>query len=187
MSVWRVEFNPAHLYFVTTRAIRRARLFRRDVIKQILVDSFAYMRASGWLELFAFVVMPNHIHLIVRCAVEHPVSDVVRDFKKYTSKKIVAQYETEHNDQALRFLHEAVKRPEKQEYAVWEDEYQAKDVYSAEFLRQKMEYIHNNPLQPHWRLVEKPLGYKPSGSGKPPWYRLCSGGICNPAAGGGDT
>ena len=159
MSVWRVEFNPAHLYFVTTRAIRRACLFRRDVMKQVLVDSFDFMRASGWLELFAFVVMPNHIHLIVRCAADYPVSDVVRDFKKYTSKKIVAQYETEHNDQALRFLREVVKRPEKQEYAVWEDEYQAKDVFSAEFLRQKMEYIHNNPLQPHWRLVEKPEDY----------------------------
>jgi len=34
MSVWRIEFNPEHLYFITTRAIKRAHLFQRDVMKQ---------------------------------------------------------------------------------------------------------------------------------------------------------
>ncbi|MEK7325150.1 MAG: transposase [Chloroflexota bacterium] len=159
MSVWRINFDPGHLYFITTRAIQRAHIFQRDVIKQILVDSFDYMQKNHWLELYAFVIMPNHIRFIARFLDGHPVSDVVRDFKKHTSKSVVAHYELESNEKALRFLHQAVKRSEKQKYAVWEDEFQAKDVFSPQFMKQKMEYIHNNPLQPHWRLAEKPEDY----------------------------
>jgi REP element-mobilizing transposase RayT len=128
-------------------------------MKQILVDSFDYMRTHQWLELYAFVVMPNHIHLMVRCLADHKISDVVRDFKKHTPKQVIAQYEAEGNARALQFLREAVKRPEKQEHVVWEDEYQAKNVFSPQFLKQKVDYIHNNPLQPHWRLAEKPEDY----------------------------
>ncbi|HEU0297568.1 MAG TPA: hypothetical protein VFR47_32805 [Anaerolineales bacterium] len=47
----------------------------------------------------------------------------------------------------------------KQEYKVWEDGYDARDVFSIEFLQQKMDYIHNNPSQPQWKLVEAPEEY----------------------------
>ncbi len=125
-------------------------------MKQILLDSLAYMQAEQWLDLYAFVVTPNHIHLIVRCWDKHPMSDVVRDFKKHTAKQIIAAYKQEGNQSALAFLHHAVERPDKQTYAVWASEYQAKAIFSPSFLWQKTEYIHLNPLQPHWRLAEKP-------------------------------
>lgn len=50
-------------------------------------------------------------------------------------------------------------RPEKQQFKVWENGYSAKDVFSPEFLRQKIEYTHNNPLQPQWQLAERPEDY----------------------------
>ena len=103
MSTWPIDFNPRHLYFITTRAIQAAHLFRRDVMKQILVDSLAYMQTQQWLNLYAFVVMPNHIHLIVRCQVEYPVSDSVRDFKKHTAKQLIATYQQDDNQQAQPF------------------------------------------------------------------------------------
>jgi hypothetical protein len=59
----------------------------------------------------------------------------------------------------LGVLASAVTRPDKQRYKVWEDGYDAKDVFSPEFLRQKMTYSHNNPCQPHWNLVEHPEDY----------------------------
>jgi hypothetical protein len=59
----------------------------------------------------------------------------------------------------LDFVASAVKRPGKQRHKVWEDGYDAKDVFSPEFLRQKMTYIHNNPCQSHWRLAERPEEY----------------------------
>jgi putative transposase len=158
-SVWRIDFDPTHLHFVTTSAIQHAHLFRREVMKQAIACSCNHMQAQGWLVIYGYVIMPSHIHLIVQCGPDHPLMDVMRDFKKFTAKQITAQLMTEGNDRALDYLRSAVKRPGKQAYAVWEDEYQAKDVVSPEFLWQKMEYIHNNPVQPHWRLVDKPEDY----------------------------
>jgi hypothetical protein len=47
----------------------------------------------------------------------------------------------------------------RQEYKVWEDRYDARDVFSVEFLQQKMDYIHHNPCQAHWNLVARPEDY----------------------------
>ena len=58
-----------------------------------------------------------------------------------------------------------MKRRDKQTYKVWEDGYNAKDVVSGAFLLQKMEYIHNNPCQPHWRLSTKSESYIWSSAG----------------------
>lgn len=41
----------------------------------------------------------------------------------------------------------------------WEDGYNAKDIFSPEFLLQKMTYMHNNPCQPRWHLAESPEDY----------------------------
>ncbi len=107
------------------------------MMKQVIVDSWNYTQSEGWLTFYAYVIMPNHIHCIVRCRPDHPVMDVVRDFKKYTAKRIIAQYQAEGNERVLSFLQEAVKRPRKQTYAVWEDEYMARDIFSPRFLLQK--------------------------------------------------
>jgi hypothetical protein len=61
--------------------------------------------------------------------------------------------------QVLDFLASSVTRPERQQYKIWEDGYIGKNVFSAGFLEQKMDYIHNNPIQPHWSLVENPDEY----------------------------
>lgn len=50
-------------------------------------------------------------------------------------------------------------RPQKQRYKVWDDDYDAKEVFTPEFLKQKMDYIHNNPLQPHWCLAKRAEEY----------------------------
>lgn len=92
--------------------------------------------------------------MTIRCREDDPLKDVLRDFKANMARLVVWQYQAERNQRGLDFLAAAVTRPKKQKFKVWEDGYNAKDVFSVGFLSQKMEYIHNNPLQPHWQLVE---------------------------------
>jgi putative transposase len=155
----RPVFDPTYLYFTTTNAVQRVHLFRRDVIKRIIADSLNYMRVQRWINLYAFVIMPNHIHVIVRFLEGHNLSDVMREFKKYTARQIIRQYQAENNQPALMFLEQAAEHIPDQQYKVWEDGYDARDVFSPEFLKQKLEYSHNNPCQPHWELVERPEEY----------------------------
>jgi len=156
---WRPYADPSHLYFLTTSAVKSAHMFRRDVIKRLLVDSLNMGRILGQYELFAFVIMPNHMHAIIRCVDGNSPGDVVRELKKATANLIIRHFEAEGNKAALDFCAAAVERAEKQDHAVWRDEYQAKNVFSPAFLRQKLEYIHNNPIQPRWALVGAPEEY----------------------------
>jgi putative transposase len=159
MAHWRPDFDPDHLYFVTTSTVQHHHLLRRDVTKRLVVDTLDCMRLRRRLKLYAFVVMPNHLHLIMQCGADDPLSNAVRDLKKHVADRVIRQYQIEGNQPVLAQLASAVTRPDRQRYKVWEDGYDARDVFSPEFLRQKMTYLHNNPCQPHWNLVERPEDY----------------------------
>jgi REP element-mobilizing transposase RayT len=103
--------------------------------------------------------MPNHIHLIIQCQAEDPLADVIRDLKKQFADRLIRHYRVEDNQSVLDYLASVVSYASKQQHKVWEDGYDARDVFSSDFLRQKMTYIHNNPCQPHWALVEHPEDY----------------------------
>ena len=158
MTDWRPDFDPDHLYFVTTTAVARAHLFASDIAKRLIVDSLDCMRLRGRLRLYCFVVMPNHVHLVVQCTASDTLAAVLRDFKKHTAERLARQFRAHRNREILDTLAEH-GRARKQRYKVWEDGYDARDVFSPDFLRQKMTYIHNNPCQPHWHLVERPEDY----------------------------
>jgi len=151
---WRPDFDPEHLYFVTTTAVNHALIFRRDVNKRILVDALYYVSLMNKVILYAFVVMPNHVHVLVQGPPDASLQGWVRAFKAGTSRLIVRQYQVEGNARALDALHAMVTRPGKQQYKVWEDNYLAKDVFTPAVLEQKLSYIHRNPVRPRWRLVD---------------------------------
>jgi REP element-mobilizing transposase RayT len=159
MTDWRPDFNPDHLYFVTTSAVQHRHLFSREVMKRLIVDSLDCMRLRRRFKLYAFVVMPNHVHAILQCRPEDPVADVMRDLKKHTADRVLRHYRAEGSRSVLDFLAPAAVYDNKQRYKVWEDGYNAKDVFSAKFLRQKMDYMHNNPCQPQWKLVDRAEDY----------------------------
>ena len=159
MTNWRPDFDPNHLYFVTTRAVQYRHLFKRDVTKRLIIDSLDCMRLRERFQLYAFVIMPNHLHVIIQCHAEDPLAAVVRDLKKHIANRLIRQYRAEGNQSVLDYLASVVARPNKQQHQVWEAGYDARDVFSPGFLRQKMTYIHNNPCQPHWNLVEHPADY----------------------------
>lgn len=158
MSNWRPYFNPEHLYFVTTNAVKHAHIFQRDIIKRLLVDMLDCMRSRKRIKLYAFVIMPNHIHTVIKCREEDTLADVIRDYKKFTSDRIIRHYCVEKNHEVLEFMHNSAEL-DRQKHKVWEDGYNAKNIFSPDFLRQKVEYIHNNPIQPHWELSEQPEDY----------------------------
>jgi putative transposase len=159
MVDWRPDFDPSHLYFVTTTNVQHHHLFRRGVMKRLVVDALDCMRLRRRFKLYGFVVMPNHLHLIMQCDADNPLPACVRDLKKHIADRLIRQYRTEGNQAMLDTLASMATHPNKQQTKVWEDGYNAKDVFSPEFLRQKLTYIHGNPCQPQWSLAELPKDY----------------------------
>ena len=149
------NFNSDYLYFVTTTVVNHIRLFTREDFIRIILDSFHYLRTVKRIQFFIFVIMPNHIHFIARFREEYTLSNAMRDFKRHTARQIIRQLQVESNQKILDVLRKKGK-DKKQEFKVWEDGYDARDVFSVEFLEQKMNYIHYNPCQAQWRLVDLP-------------------------------
>ena len=156
---WRPDFDPHNLYFITTKAEGYAHLFQRDVVKRILLDTFDCLRARSWVKLYSFVIMPNHTHCVAQFTAERTLADFVRDFKHHTADRVVRQWRAEADQNILESVAKKAGRTGKQNYKVWEDGYNVKEVITEPFLLQKMTYIHNNPCQPHWNLAPSPECY----------------------------
>ncbi|PKP21945.1 MAG: hypothetical protein CVU05_05700 [Bacteroidetes bacterium HGW-Bacteroidetes-21] len=79
--------NQQGIYFLTFQIVGWVDIFSRQVYREIIVDSFKYCIENKQLKVHAFVVMSNHVHCIL--STEMILSDIVRDFKKHTSKQIL--------------------------------------------------------------------------------------------------
>jgi len=137
-------------YFVTFTVVEWVDIFSRKDYKLAIVDSLNYCIAHKGLECFAWVIMSNHIHLIVRATQPAKLSDIIRDFKKFTSKKIVELIETINESRREWLLHKfafiahATGRAEN--YKVWTDDNHAVCLEGNMF-NERLHYIHQNPVR----------------------------------------
>lgn len=147
-------------HYLTFQIVFWVDVFTRRTYRDILIDSLRYCQKNKGLEIYAFVIMSNHIHLLVRSQTGE-LSDTVRDIKKYTSKQIIQKI---HSGEESRkpwmlnlFSYAANRQNKKGEYQVWTHENHAIEVYSNDFIEQKVNYIHGNPVRNG--LVENPEDY----------------------------
>ena len=154
--------DPTHLYFLTASIIEWKHLFITPEYISIPLNSFAWMQHQKRILLFAFVIMPSHLHAILK-----PVSDsigaIVQQFGSFTAHEILKKLKAQ-NQQDLLDLFQQKKRDQRHAHSIWQD-IQAKNIYSMEFLQQKMEYIHQNPVAKDWKLVEDRADYMYSSAG----------------------
>ena len=84
------------LYFVTSTVVDWVDIFTRPKYKHIVVDSLVYCQQHKGLDIYAWVLMTNHIHMIAGTRDGVLLSDILRDFKKFTNRRILSELE---NDQ----------------------------------------------------------------------------------------
>ncbi len=138
-------------YFVTITTVGWIDVFTRLRQKYVILNALKHCQKERGLEIYAYCIMSNHLHLLCRGSEQEPLSDVMRDFKKFTSKKIIktiVEYPESRREWMLTYFKKAcahLKR--KQQYKVWQDGYHAKHVYSNYFIKQKLQYIHQNPVK----------------------------------------
>jgi len=149
--------DVTHLYFVTATICGWKRLFAEPAYANIVLDSLAWMRRNRRMALFAFVLMPSHLHTIVKPE-NHAIGAVTHDFGSFTAHEILKQLRRDGRTDLLEFFREQRRDP-RHAHSIWQD-IQAKNVYSPSFLREKLEYIHNNPIAKPWSLVRDRADYR---------------------------
>ena len=136
-------------------------VFTRKNHKIALIESMQYCQKNKGLEIFAWCLMPSHLHMIVRGAEGFVLSDILRDFKRHTSKTIVEQImeepESRREWMLSNFKKAADENAKNNKYKFWQDGNHPVQLYSAGFTKQKIDYIHNNPVEE--MLSETPWEY----------------------------
>jgi putative transposase len=80
--------EDAVVHFVAFFVVAWVNVFSRECYKEIFVNSLKYCQESKGLKLHAWIIMTNHVHLIISSNT-NKIEDIVRDLKKYTSKQII--------------------------------------------------------------------------------------------------
>ncbi len=81
--------DPDGIYFVTPTIVDWVDLFTRKEYCQLIIDSLQYCQLKKGLVIHAWCIMPSHLHLIISRTGDFGLSEIMRDFKKHTSKRIV--------------------------------------------------------------------------------------------------
>jgi putative transposase len=149
------------LHFVTLQVVEWVDIFTSQKYRDIIINNLDYCQKNKGLEIFAWVIMSNHIHLLIKSEQEE-LSNILRDFKSYTSKKIIEEIDLcneSRKDWMLKIFKDAAfKHKRNSEFQFWTHENHAEYIFSNKFLEQKLEYIHTNPVRAG--IVEKPEEYK---------------------------
>ena len=148
-------------YFVTFSVVRWIDVFTRREYKDILVDSLKYCIENKGLELYAWVIMSNHVHLIIGTK-DQPMQDILRDIKRHTSKMLLKAI-SENAQESRRgwllwfFEREGRQNPNNETYQFWQQGNHPIELWSNIVIDQKLDYIHNNPVTAGW--VDEPEHY----------------------------
>jgi REP element-mobilizing transposase RayT len=150
MSQWKV-YPDHNYYFVTTTIVEAQKVFTSDVYCDILIASLKYCIAHKGLHLHGYVIMPNHAHYILSNDDGGNLSNIMRDYKTHASRKITQQLLQDKKQQVLNiFRHHARIDNRGNNFKVWEEGFHPIVLRDGKFIKQKLSYIHENPIRKNY-------------------------------------
>jgi REP element-mobilizing transposase RayT len=148
--------EPAEPHFLTCTIVGWLPVFTRPEAAEIVLDSWRFLQQRGRLVIYGYVIMENHLHLVARA---EDLAKEIGDFKSFTARRIIDSLKAWKNRPFLAQLrrHKARRKADR-EYQLWQEESHPQLIRNEEMMRQKLEYMHNNPVRrgyvddpTHWR------------------------------------
>lgn len=141
-------------YFYTATILNWQYLLSNDKYKLIIIDSLKYLAKNNLLHVYGYVIMPNHMHLIWRLLKMNGKEMPHASFMKYTAHKFQEELRAEQQDLSGYFVGSSTRQ-----YQFWERESLPIELFTEKIFKQKLEYIHLNPVRDKWKLSELPEEY----------------------------
>lgn len=163
-------------HFITFAVVNWIDVFSRECYKEIVVDSLKFCIAEKGLNLHAWVIMSNHVHLIASAKEGLELPAIIRDLKKFTSRMIIAKIE-ENSSESRRdwmiwmFKRAGLKNSNNKVYQFWQQDNHPVELSTNEMIDQKLRYVHENPVRAG--IVNEPWHYKHSSAIN--YYELAEG------------
>lgn len=135
------------VYFVTFTTIDWLAVFVTPEPTRIIIDSLRFCIKEKYLRVHGYVIMPNHMHLIVFDSNfdNDRLQKTLTGFRKFTGRKLADYIDFQLAASISRIIRKdnLIDRSRQ----VWKPGWHAEAIASEEFLHQKMEYIHENPVR----------------------------------------
>ena len=148
-DAYRIK-DPFRAYYITLTVIDWVDVFTRKDYRDILIDSLQYCMREKGLQMYEFVIMSNHAHLIM-ASDKVPLPDILRDFKKFTAKKIIEAIihgnESRKEWMLKKFAFAGNRNSNNTNYQFWQQDYHAVELSTKKMWDQRVQYIHNNPVR----------------------------------------
>jgi len=163
MMKWKNYYQPHTIYFFTSRITEKIHILRTDDFKQIVTDSLQKYLDKYAVDLHGYVIMDNHIHILISAptaeGVKRCVQQTLRDSSCKMSRKLESFLDTPFASQAQSILQIFAKHSNgKAHYAVWKEQARGIPVCTATVFYTQLDYIHNNPVRA--QLVSEPSAYR---------------------------
>lgn len=148
-------------YFVTITTVGWIDVFTRLKQRYVIINALDYCQKQKGLEIYAYCIMPSHVHMLCKAKEGYLLSNIMRDFKKHTSKQIIKtimNFPESRREWMLGYFKKSCEHLKReQNYKVWQDGYHAEICGSNTFIKQKLDYIHSNPVKD--KIVANPEDY----------------------------
>lgn len=150
------HIDQGEIYFWTATINGWQHLLETDDYKNVITESLQYLTDQGKVDVYAFIIMPNHIHLIWRVNEPNGKETPQGSFLKFTAHTFKKMLLLQNPGRLNLFKVDA----ENKKYEFWQRDSLAIPLFSHKAAVQKLDYLHNNPLVEHWSLVKDPCDYK---------------------------
>lgn len=154
-------WDQESIYFISFSVVNWIDVFTRNVYKDILLDSWRYCQKEKGLDVYAWVIMTNHVHMIIGSH-KNKIEDIVRDMKSYTSTSIRKELQSNFTESRREWMLWMMKKAGKKnsnnsDFQVWQQHNHPIELHSNKIIDQKLNYLHNNPVEAGF--VSKPEDY----------------------------
>lgn len=139
--------NENLTHFLTITIIEWIDIFTKPQYFQIIVDSLKYCQKNKGLLLYEFVIMTNHLHLIAKAGEGNKLSQIISDFKKHTTREILKKLEKDNRKYILNLIKNSFAKKKDYQNQIWQRENYPETIMNENFLKEKINYIYNNPVK----------------------------------------
>lgn len=165
--------NPEGFYFITFTVVGWVDVFTRDIYRDILINSFKFCTLTKGLVIHAYVIMTNHVHMIISSNKIKP-EHIMRDMKKFTSVELIKAIRSNPGESRKEWMLDVFskagdKNCNNVNYQFWQQNNHPMELFSEAFFEQKLSYIHKNPVKAGFVRRAEDYPYSSAGdyTGKP--------------------
>ena len=156
-----IPYNSG-IFFITFTCHQWLPLIDKTNGYDIVYNWFDHLKGKGHY-INGYVIMPNHVHALVSFIdTKQSINTIIGNGKRFMAYEIIERLKANNETQLLEQLAnnvETARRQNKKRHEVWELSFDWKDCRSNEFIYQKLEYMHNNPMAKQWTLCNNPIEY----------------------------